>query len=131
MQSGSELMLTAIGNGQYCGGGFDSAPRALLTDGLMDICMIRKLSRPSFIRLVKSYKAGTFLHNAHAMKYITYRQTPHFLMEFASKISICIDGEISEASSIDFSVIKNGFRFVIPKGSEMRYTDVSSLPETV
>ena len=118
-----EFMLTAIGNGQFCGGGFNTAPLAFLTDGQMDVCMIRKLSRLSFIRLIKSYKAGTFLQNAHAMKYIRYRQLPHFRMEFNSPMSICIDGEIATAKTIDFSIVKNGFRFVIPKGSEMKFKE--------
>ena len=36
-----EFTLTAIGNGKFCGGGFMAAPRALLTDGLLDVCAKR------------------------------------------------------------------------------------------
>ena len=118
----SELMLTAIGNGRYCGGGFCTAPKAFLDDGIMDIVIIRKLSRLSFIGLVGSYKKGTFLSKPKAMKFISYKQASHFKMEFEEPLSICLDGEIKSAKTIDFSVVRNGFNFVIPKGCEIRYT---------
>ena len=115
------LTLTAIGNGQFCGGGFDAAPKALLNDGIMDICIIKKVSRLTFIRLVKHYKAGTFLENKLAQKVMLYKRTNHFKMEFDSPIPICIDGEIKGAKNIDFSVTPSAFNFVIPKGSDLKY----------
>ena len=115
----STLMLTAIGNGQYCGGGFRSAPRALLDDGIMDLVIIKKLSRLSFIGLIGSYKKGTYLSDPKAMKYITYKQTSHFKMEFDDPIPICLDGEIKGAKTIDFSVVPNAINFVVPKGCEI------------
>ena len=116
-----EFTLTAIGNGKFCGGGFMSAPKALLKDGLMEVCAIDKISRLTFIQLVSSYKKGTFLENKHAMKFIRYKQVPSFRMEFDAPIPICIDGEIMGAKTIDFSVVSNAFNFVIPKGSELKY----------
>lgn len=116
----SVLTLTAIGNGGYCGGGFRSCPQALLDDGLMDVVVIRKLSRLSFISLVGSYKKGTYVTKRRAQKYILTRQVPHFRMEFDAPQPICIDGEIKGARTIDFSIVKNGFNFVIPKGCTMK-----------
>lgn len=118
----SDLLLTAIGNGRYCGGGFNSVPNALLDDGLIDIAIIKKVSRPTFISLVGAYKKGTYLNNDRALKYIVYKSVPHFKMEFEKPIPICIDGEIKGAKSIDFSVVKNAFNFVVPKGSSIKYT---------
>ena len=121
----STLLLTAIGNGRYCGGGFNSAPMALLDDGLMDVVAIKRVSRLTFIGLVTSYKKGTYLSNDKALKYITYKRVPHFKMEFEEPIPICIDGEIKGARNIDFSVIRNGFNFVVPKGSDIRYRSLT------
>ena len=116
-----EFTLTAIGNGKFCGGGFMASPLAELNDGLMDICAIDKISRLTFVKLVGSYKSGTYLKNKSAMKVIHHKRVPHFKMEFDSPIPICIDGEIKGAKSIDFTVVKNAFNFVIPKGSEYKY----------
>lgn len=125
----SELLLTAIANGKFCGGGFKSAPLAVLDDGLMDVAVIKKISRFSFIKLVGSYQKGTFLNNEKAMRYITYKRVPHFKMEFDEPIPICLDGEIKGAKNIDFSVERNAFNFIIPKGSEIRADSTSRIKE--
>ena len=116
-----DLLLTAIGNGRYCGGGFDAAPVALLDDGLMDVAIINKISRFTFIGLVGSYKNGTYLSNEKAMQYITHKKVSHFKMEFEEETSICIDGEIISAKTVDFSIERKILNFVIPKGCEIKY----------
>ena len=113
--------LTAIGNGKFCGGGYCAAPLAKMNDGILDICIINKVSRFTFLKLVRSYKNGTYIHNPSALKHIHTKQTNHFKMEFDEPIPICIDGEIKGAKSIDFSVVRNAFNFVIPKGSDFKY----------
>ena len=118
-----EFTLTAIGNGKFCGGGFMSAPRALLNDGLLDVCAIDKISRATFISLVGSYKKGTYLEKPRAMKVIRHRRVPHFKMEFDTPIAICIDGEIKGAKTIDFEVVRNAFNFIVPKGSALKYKE--------
>jgi len=116
-----EFTLTAIGNGKFCGGGFMAAPRALIQDGLMDVCAIDKISRMTFIKLVSCYKNGTYLENKNAMKIIKHRRVPHFKMEFETPIPICIDGEIKGAKTIDFQVVSNALNFIVPKGCVLKY----------
>jgi diacylglycerol kinase family enzyme len=113
-----KFTLTAIGNGKYCGGGFRSSPLAKLDDGLLDVCAIDKVSRFTFLSLVGKYKKGTYLDSARAQKVISYTQVPHFRMEFDAPIPICIDGEIKGAKTVEFTAVKNGFNFVVPKGSK-------------
>ena len=115
------LTLTAIGNGRYCGGGFCAAPQAELDDGLMDICIINKVNIFKFITLVSSYKKGLHLQNKRAQKVMSYRRVNHLRMEFEEPVPICIDGDIKGAKNIDFSIVPNGFKFVVPKGCEYKY----------
>ena len=119
-----DLVLTAIGNGKFCGGGFQCCPLASLKDGLLDICIIKKVTRPTFLQLVGSYKAGTFLVKKNAQKFFRYIRTNHFRMEFENEQSVCIDGELTSARSVDFTVIPGGFNFVHPKGVEISYPGV-------
>ena len=49
------------------------------------------------------------------------KQTNHFRMEFEEPQPICIDGEISNAKSVEFTVVPGAFNFVIPKGSALRF----------
>ena len=112
--------LTTIANGRYCGGGFVSNPLAEPDDGLMDVCAIKKVKRLTFLSLLSSYKKGKHLDKKRAQKYFNYSKESHFKMEFENPVPICIDGEIKGAKSIDFSVVRNGFNFVVPKGSELK-----------
>ncbi len=115
------LTLTAIGNGKFCGGGFKSAPKASLNDGFADVCIIDKVSRLTFIQLVGPYKKGTFLENKMAQKIVKYRQVSHFKMEFEQPQPVCVDGEVSNGKTIDFTVIPRAFNFVLPRGSKLRF----------
>ena len=110
--------LTAIGNGKFCGGGFKAAPKAKMDDGLMDICVIKKISHFKLLQLVNCYKKGTYLENKKALEIIYHKRIPHFRIEFNHPEPICIDGEIKGAKSIDFTVVRNAFNFVVPKGSK-------------
>jgi diacylglycerol kinase family enzyme len=118
------LSLTAIGNGKFCGGGFQSCPLATLNDGILNITVIKKVSRPTFLQLIGCYKDGTFLVKKNSQKFFKYIRTNHFKMEFNEVMPVCIDGEIIHAQNLDFTVIPGGFNFVIPKGIELCYTGV-------
>jgi YegS/Rv2252/BmrU family lipid kinase len=118
------LTLTAIGNGKFCGGGFLTCPLANLSDGLMDITIIKKVSRLNFIQLIGCYKEGTFLIKKNAQKVFKYIRTNHFKMEFENEQPICIDGEIFHGKNVDLKVVPAGFNFVVPKGSNLLYTGI-------
>ena len=45
-------------NGRRMGGGFYMAPEALMTDGLLDLCMARKVNRRQMISLIVMYLGG-------------------------------------------------------------------------
>lgn len=119
-----DLSLTAIGNGKFCGGGFKTCPKAFLNDNLLDVCIIKKVNRLTFVQLVGSYKEGTYLEKKNAKKHFIYRQDKNFRMEFPTVQPICIDGEILEAQSIDFSIVPKAFHFVIPKGANLKFHDI-------
>ncbi len=113
------LMLTAIANGCYCGGGFKATPRASLSDGLIDLCVIKKLSRAKFINLIGSYKKGTHLELEAAKDYISYYQTPSVTFSFEKPINICIDGEIEMTDRVEICSMPSALTFTVPQGSTM------------
>lgn len=115
------LTLTAIGNGRYCGGGFCALPKAELSDSTIDVCVVDKINIFKFLTLVGAYKKGKHLDNKRAMKVMSYHRVDHLRMEFDSPVPICIDGEIKGAKNIDFSIVPNGFKFVVPQGCKYLY----------
>ena len=43
------------------------------------------------------------------------------VLQRVSRASVSVDGEIKGALNIDFKIIRNGFNFVIPKGSDFKF----------
>ena len=52
------LLLATVANGGFCGGGFESCPRADLSDGLLEVLVVNNISRTRFLQMVPKYKAG-------------------------------------------------------------------------
>lgn len=55
------VLITAIANGRFLGGGMHIAPRAELADGLLDVVCVGNLSRTTFLRLFPSVYKGAHL----------------------------------------------------------------------
>jgi YegS/Rv2252/BmrU family lipid kinase len=53
-----EVLLVAIANGKYYGGGMMIAPNARIDDGYLDICVINKISKLKFIKLFPTIFKG-------------------------------------------------------------------------
>ncbi len=115
--SEKELQLCAFAGGAFYGGGFHNAPLARLDDGLIDICYVRKVSRLQFIRMIGSYKNGTYLSNKSVMKVANYHNCRNAHIDFESERSVCIDGEITKMRELDIEIVPGAFRFILPKGS--------------
>ena len=113
-----EHLLVLFANAQYYGGGYRSAPRALLNDGLMDICIVDKVSRPTFMKLLPKYKAGTHLDNPEKTPFIHYTQCKKAVFESDNVVGVCADGEISPAKRLEIEVVPHGINVVVPVGSK-------------
>lgn len=116
-----KVLLISIANGCFCGGGIKGVPRSVLDDGLMDVSVVRSgITRSQFIRIFPKYKKGTHLEDEFLKKLdvIEYRQEKR--MKLSAKdpegIRLCVDGEISSQSSVEFEIAKNAVRFIIPEG---------------
>lgn len=55
------VLITAIANGQYLGGGMHIAPRAAFDDGQLDVVCVGDLSRAKFLALFPSVYRGAHL----------------------------------------------------------------------
>lgn len=113
-----EFLLTAIAECPYCGGGFNAAPTANPFDGLVDLLIVKNITRTRFIGLVGDYKKGTHFLEDGSLKekfrdLMTHVRCRSFEMNGISEI--CVDGEISETSSISGTVIPKAVRCVMPK----------------
>ncbi|MBQ7379061.1 MAG: hypothetical protein IJW70_05205 [Clostridia bacterium] len=112
------MLLTAVANGSWCGGGFHSTPLALLHDGVLDTLLIGNVSRIKFLTLVPLYKNGTFVGHPRARGVIDYVKCRTVRYTFDGVQSICVDGEITEVSELTVSAVENALRLIVPRGAK-------------
>lgn len=109
-------LLCAVCNGQWCGGSFHNSPLSDMTDGVLEMILVRKMSRGSFIKLIGGYKKGTLIDRETGEldpKYegkVIYKKIRR--MSISGCRTICSDGEIFSASSAEISVIPGAIRYV-------------------
>lgn len=111
-----ELLLCAVGNGAFYGGGFKPLPFASLTDGMLDMCMVDNVSRAKFISLVGSYKRGEHVVPANK-DVLHYTRCRSLSMRFAEPQNLCMDGEVIRVSECSVDVVPRALRLVVPRGS--------------
>lgn len=103
-------LLASFMNGQYYGGGFRSAPLASMTDGLIDICIVKDVSRRRIISLLPKYFKGAHLD----LDIVSFMQVSSFRISSASDLVFGLDGEISFASVIDVEVLPKAVSLRVP-----------------
>ena len=111
-----ECLLAVAGNGCYYGGGFKASPAASMTDGLIDLMIVKKVSRLKFISLVGKYKKGLHIdieNNRPLKKFEDIMLFKKCLSVTISGINeICCDGEIYQASRADIGVLPRAVRIL-------------------
>jgi len=113
------LMLAAIANGMFCGGGFRSCPGASLTDGLMDVCIVRPVKGLRMLKLLMEYHNGTHLQDRGAEDLIEYLSVSSFVLRPVSDVRISKDGEIGGFAGAEFRILPKALRFSLPRGSKL------------
>lgn len=114
-----DILLVAIANGHFCGGGFKSSPKASLNDGNLDILLARPVKGLKLMKLLAKYRMGTHLDDPSAKDIITHIKTKSFKLRAIDKVSVSVDGEVSPFTEAEISVVPKAINFVIPEGSEM------------
>ena len=109
-----KAILAAMANSICYGGGFYCAPVAKIDDGLIDVCLIKKLGLLKFAKLIKYYKNGTFLENEEVMKYVIYKQCKHVELELSKPLYYANDGEIAKTTKVVIDIIPKAIKFIVP-----------------
>jgi len=113
-----KLLLTSIANGSYCGGGVKSNPLASISDGFININIVKNISRIKFIKLLPYYMKGTFLKLKDIDKIVTSVKCKKIVVTpLNGKMRLCNDGEITDAGKTEFEIVHNAFEFVVPKST--------------
>lgn len=109
-----KICLCTVANGKYVGGSYKCAPRSSNEDGLLEVCLVKPVSRIKFILFKKYYTEGTHLDNPRFKKYIVYRRAKQVIIEGLKGFCVSLDGEILEGERIVVENKQQAIRFVVP-----------------
>lgn len=105
------FLLFAVGNSRRTGGGTWLTPRAELADGLLDLCVVKQMSRMEFMKLLPDLRAGRHVDNPG----VIYRQAPRIRVEPASPISVNVDGEpLAERPWYEYTISPQRIAVMVP-----------------
>ena len=114
-----EQTFICVCNGRFYGGGFNPVPEADPTDGMLDVLLVKKVSRTQVPFLIGKYKNGRYKELADVARYI---KTDRVKIVCDTPTPINMDGELRTAQIVDMSVAKEKIRFFYPKGLTWKNT---------
>ena len=107
---GEQTMICAC-NGRFYGGGFNPVPEADPTDGLMDVLLVKKVSRLQVAGVVGKYKNGEYKQLSNIVRHF---RTDKLRIICDKPTSINLDGELRTAQEVEISIAPEKLRFFYP-----------------
>ena len=105
--------MICICNGRYYGGGFNPVPEADPADGLLDVLLVKHVSRLQVPGVVGKYKNGRY---KELPKLVRHFKTDRVRILCDKPTVINLDGEMRVAEVVDIRVAEEKLRFFYPKG---------------
>lgn len=112
--------LAAVCNGRHYGGGFMPIPQAKMDDGVLDVLLMDKISRPLFLRYVANYKKG---EHEKFPQYARVTRAKEVVIESGDDdIVTCLDGEILKSRRAVIRLSEKKVNFFGPAGCDPNAT---------
>lgn len=105
--------MICIANGRWYGGGFHPVPEAEPDDGLLEVLLVKEVSRATVASIVGKYKKGLY---AQFPDLIQHFQCRRVRIRCDEKSEINLDGELLMRKEVTFEVAPKAIRFFYPKG---------------
>ena len=97
----TDCFINTIAIGRRFAGGFFLTPKAIANDGLLDVCMIKKLSLFERFSILLKVPEGKHITE----KKVNYYQTPGINLEFSEEVPFHVDGELYFSKKFDVSIL--------------------------
>ena len=107
-RSETECFINTISIGRRFAGSFLLTPKAIANDGLLDVCMIRKLNLLQRLRILTMVPKGTHVED----KKINYYQTEGISVDFGKKVPFHVDGELYFDTAFEVSLLPGAVNMI-------------------
>lgn len=115
LNSVPSLLLCTLANGQYVGGSFKCAPKAKTDDGLIEVCLIKPISRLKFVSILQPYTDGKHLEDPKFKKIMVYRQAKKVEVIAEKGFAYSLDGEIIYSDHFYVEIAPGVLNFAVPE----------------
>ena len=109
-----KMLLCTVANGSHVGGAYRCAPHTVNDDGLLEVCLVRPVSRLTFLKLIGKYKEGTHLEDPRFQKLIAYRRGKSVKVSAPEGFGFSLDGELVMQNEFTINVVHHAIRFAVP-----------------
>ncbi len=114
-----DMLLCSVSKGIYCGGQYRTAPRADVTDGFLDVCPIKRISRLQFLKFFDLYKVGAHVSSPELARYVSYHKCKKVTIKCRDRLPACLDGEpIFLDGTTTLEVVPKAIKLILPAQAE-------------
>lgn len=104
----TDCFINTIANGRRFAGGFYLTPKALADDGLLDVCMIKKLSLSERFSILLMVPKGKHISDRR----VNYYQTRSINLEFPEVVPFHVDGELNFSDKINVTIMPEALKII-------------------
>ena len=108
----AQQTMICVCNGRFYGGGFNPVPEADPTDGLLDVLLVKKVSRLQVSSIIGKYKNGRYKDYPDVIRHF---RTDNVKIICDKPTAINLDGELRTSDVVNISVAQEKVRFFYPK----------------
>ena len=105
-----EILMAAIGNTEWYGGGINITPTALMDDGVLDICVVQKINKFKLLLFFPSVLKGTHIRFSEVKLY----RTKKISISSETPLQFLGDGEILGETPVSLEVIPRALNIIAP-----------------
>ena len=116
-----ENTLICICNGRYYGGGFMPVGEAMPDDGVLDMLVVPKVSRFTFLRLIGKYSTGHYREYPQLI-YPHHGQEIRYASLTGRDVTTVVDGEVMRAPAFTVKLSDKRVNFFYPAGASYQPT---------
>jgi diacylglycerol kinase (ATP) len=104
----SDCFINTIANGRRFAGGFYLTPKAIANDGLLDVCMIKKLSLFERFNILLKVPEGKHTTDRR----VNYYQTKGIDIEFPKAVPFHVDGELYFSDKFKVTLLPQALQII-------------------
>jgi YegS/Rv2252/BmrU family lipid kinase len=105
-----EVLLAAFGNSRFYGGGIKITPQAEIDDGILDLCIIKRLNKLRLLLLLPTVYKGNHIHFSEVNLY----RAKKIIVESDTPLHLYGDGESVSPTPLCIEVVPQALKVIVP-----------------